>query len=234
MTPNFPTKPSTVLVFSTKYSYWLSNGIGLIKLLTLLFVAITGLVVLGGHTRVPDPGLNFRQPFEGNITPYGATTALYRIVFSYSGYENAFNVVNEVKVRERAAWNTTPLDTPIANRTVRIPSRRSRRMDSSPSCLLPFCTSLPILRILQQVSQIFLSPFPPPFSPKPDDTHLLTFPHPRSPKSRVTKRKADCSSTLLHPRIWGRRRRQRPQHPHRAQCVWQLARCATRHISHDS
>jgi len=72
----------------------------MIKLMTLLFVAITGLVVLGGHTRVRDPGLNFRQPFKGNITPYGATTALYKIVFSYAGFENAFNVVNEVKVRE--------------------------------------------------------------------------------------------------------------------------------------
>lgn len=26
------------------------------------------------------------------------TTALYRIIFSYGGYNNAFNVVNEVKV----------------------------------------------------------------------------------------------------------------------------------------
>lgn len=70
----------------------------MVKLATLLFISITGLVVLGGHTRVQDPGLNFRKPFEGDITPYGATTALYRIVFSYAGYENAFNVVNEVKV----------------------------------------------------------------------------------------------------------------------------------------
>lgn len=88
-----------MLSFHTKYSYWLSNGIGMVKLLTLLFISITGLVVLGGHTRVSDPGVNFSQPFKGNITPYGATTALYRIIFSYAGFENSFNVTNEIKVR---------------------------------------------------------------------------------------------------------------------------------------
>lgn len=71
----------------------------MVKLLTLLFISITGLVVLGGHTRVSDPGVNFSQPFKGNITPYGATTALYRITFSYAGFENSFNVTNEIKVR---------------------------------------------------------------------------------------------------------------------------------------
>ncbi|KAJ4399532.1 hypothetical protein N0V91_009357 [Didymella pomorum] len=86
-----------LLSFHTKYSYWLSNGIGMVKLLTLLFISITGLVVLGGHTRVSDPGVNFSQPFKGNITPYGATTALYRIIFSYAGFENSFNVTNEIK-----------------------------------------------------------------------------------------------------------------------------------------
>ncbi|KAF3047948.1 hypothetical protein E8E11_008899 [Didymella keratinophila] len=86
-----------LLSFHTKYSYWLSNGIGMVKLVTLLFISITGLVVLGGHTRVADPGVNFSQPFKGNITPYGATTALYRIIFSYAGYVNSFNVTNEIK-----------------------------------------------------------------------------------------------------------------------------------------
>lgn len=70
----------------------------MVKLVTLLFISVTGLVVLGGHTRVVGPGVNFSQAFKGNITPYGATTALYRIIFSYAGYENSFNVTNEIKV----------------------------------------------------------------------------------------------------------------------------------------
>ena len=86
-----------MLSFHTRFSYQLSNGIGIVKLLTLIFIAITGLVVLGGHTKVHDPQQNYRHSFAGHATAYGATNALYKIVFSYAGYENAFNVVNEIK-----------------------------------------------------------------------------------------------------------------------------------------
>ncbi|KAF2013583.1 LAT family L-amino acid transporter [Aaosphaeria arxii CBS 175.79] len=86
-----------LLAFHTRFSYRLSNAIGIVKLLTLVFIAITGLVVLGGNTKVADPQVNFRNSFHGTPTAYGATNALYKIVFSYAGYENAFNVVNEVK-----------------------------------------------------------------------------------------------------------------------------------------
>lgn len=82
----------------TKGAYYFSNGIGVVKLLTLVFIAITGWVVLGGHTSVENPRANFDNAFQGTATPYGLTNALYRIVFSYAGYNNAFNVVNEIKV----------------------------------------------------------------------------------------------------------------------------------------
>ena len=79
----------------------MSNAIGIVKVGTLLFVIITGFVVLGGHTSVVDPKVNFRDPFRGTetATAYGLTNALYRIIFSYGGYNNAFNMANEVKVR---------------------------------------------------------------------------------------------------------------------------------------
>ncbi|EGO55774.1 hypothetical protein NEUTE1DRAFT_47799 [Neurospora tetrasperma FGSC 2508] len=86
--------------FHTRLSYLFANGIGIIKVLTLIFISIIGLVVLGGHvstTRIPDPRVNFRDAFSGQATPYGVTNALYKIIFSYAGFENAFNVVNEVK-----------------------------------------------------------------------------------------------------------------------------------------
>lgn len=67
------------------------------KVLTLIFIAILGFVVLGGNTKVEDPKLNFRDAFVGTATAYGATNAMYKLVFSYAGFENAFNVVNEVK-----------------------------------------------------------------------------------------------------------------------------------------
>ncbi|KIW94282.1 uncharacterized protein Z519_05598 [Cladophialophora bantiana CBS 173.52] len=99
------------VAFSTRWSYRVSNAIGLVKLLTLIFVAITGLVVLGGNvSRVPDPHANFRNAFSGfegtSASAYGVTNALVKIIFSYAGYENAFNVVNEVKNPVRSIRNS--------------------------------------------------------------------------------------------------------------------------------
>jgi amino acid transporter len=91
---------TTGLIFNTKYSYWFSNAIGLVKVCTLLFIIITGWVILGGETRVENPKSHFQDAWSGSstATAYGFTIALYRIIFSYGGYNNAFNVVNEVKV----------------------------------------------------------------------------------------------------------------------------------------
>lgn len=62
-------------------------------------ISITGFVVLGGNvSRIPDPNANFRNAFEGTTNNGNdLSTALVNIVFSYTGYANAFNVVNEVK-----------------------------------------------------------------------------------------------------------------------------------------
>ncbi|WQF89440.1 Putative amino acid/polyamine transporter I [Colletotrichum destructivum] len=91
------TVATLVVALNNRFAYRFSNGVGVVKLITLVFIVITGLVVLGGHTKVPEPRANFQNPFEGTATAYGLTNALYRIIFSYAGYENAFNVVNEVK-----------------------------------------------------------------------------------------------------------------------------------------
>jgi amino acid transporter len=67
--------------------------------LTSSSISITGLVILGGNvSSIPDPKANFRDSFAGT-TDNGndLSTALVNIVFSYSGYANAFNVVNEIK-----------------------------------------------------------------------------------------------------------------------------------------
>ena len=71
-----------LVVFNTRFSYFASNGIGMVKLITLLFIAITGLVVLGGHTKVKNPGANFHNAFEGQATIYGVTNAMIKIIFS--------------------------------------------------------------------------------------------------------------------------------------------------------
>ncbi|PGH00844.1 hypothetical protein AJ79_08096 [Helicocarpus griseus UAMH5409] len=87
-----------LLIFNNRFSLWFANFIGIVKVLTLLFISITGLVVLGGHTKVVDPKASFRDSFEGTTDgAYGITNALVKITFAYNGYQNAFNLVNEVK-----------------------------------------------------------------------------------------------------------------------------------------
>ncbi|KAJ4325898.1 hypothetical protein N0V84_003284 [Fusarium piperis] len=87
------------VIAHNKYSLWATNFIGFLKIITLVFISITGLVILGGNvSSIPDPKANFRDSFAGT-TDNGndLSTALVNIVFSYSGYANAFNVVNEIK-----------------------------------------------------------------------------------------------------------------------------------------
>ncbi|KAG7000034.1 High-affinity methionine permease [Fusarium oxysporum f. sp. conglutinans] len=87
------------VIAHNKYSLWAVNVLGFFKIITLIFISITGFVVLGGNvSRIPDPNANFRNAFEGTTNNGNdLSTALVNIVFSYTGYANAFNVVNEVK-----------------------------------------------------------------------------------------------------------------------------------------
>ncbi|KAM0251463.1 hypothetical protein ACHAQJ_008171 [Trichoderma viride] len=85
------------VILHNKFAYAFANAVGFIKIATLLFISITGFVVLGGHTRIQNPTANFHNSFEGKATAYGTTNGLYKIIFSYAGFENAFNVANEVR-----------------------------------------------------------------------------------------------------------------------------------------
>ncbi|CZR44758.1 uncharacterized protein FPRO_14510 [Fusarium proliferatum ET1] len=87
------------VIAHNKYSLWAVNILGFLKIITLIFISVTGFVVLGGNvSRIPDPNANFRNAFEGTTNNGNdLSTALVNIVFSYTGYANAFNVVNEVK-----------------------------------------------------------------------------------------------------------------------------------------
>ncbi|KAI5863700.1 amino acid transporter [Durotheca rogersii] len=93
------TLASLCVILHNKYSLWLMNFLGVLKIITLIFTSITGLVVLGGNlSHIPDPGANFRNAFEGTTTNGNdLAVALVNILFSYAGYTNAFNLVNEIK-----------------------------------------------------------------------------------------------------------------------------------------
>lgn len=64
------------------------NVIGVIKVVILLFIVITGWVVLGGGvSSVPDPHANFRNAFAGSATSGNLyATALFKVLNSYAGY----------------------------------------------------------------------------------------------------------------------------------------------------
>ncbi|KAF2138625.1 uncharacterized protein K452DRAFT_361276 [Aplosporella prunicola CBS 121167] len=99
-----------LLVLSDKLAIWLSDIFGFIKVLTLIFVSITGLVVLGGHTSVPDPHANFRDAFAGTSSNGNAmANALVKITFAYEGFQNAFNVMNEIKNPVRTVKKSAPI-----------------------------------------------------------------------------------------------------------------------------
>jgi hypothetical protein len=63
------------------------NGIGLIKIFTLLFIVVTGWVVLGGGVkRISDPQASFRDAFNGSATSGNLyATALFKVLNSYAG-----------------------------------------------------------------------------------------------------------------------------------------------------
>jgi amino acid transporter len=84
-----------------KYSYWAINGIGALKVLLLVFISISGLVILGGHvSRVENPGINFRNgnSMRGTTSSgYNLSQAMVNISFAFSGWQNAFSMANEIK-----------------------------------------------------------------------------------------------------------------------------------------
>ncbi|MCJ1293441.1 hypothetical protein MMC34_004996, partial [Xylographa carneopallida] len=99
-----------LVIFNTRLSMWLSNAVGIVKLSTLVFITITGWVVLGGHTRVEDPHANFRNSFAGTTSNgNGIANALVKINFAYAGYTNAFNVVNETRNPIPTLRKTAPI-----------------------------------------------------------------------------------------------------------------------------
>ncbi|KAM0473661.1 hypothetical protein ACHAPX_008066 [Trichoderma viride] len=87
------------------------NFFTVLKLVLLLFIVITGWVVLGGGvSRVPDPHASFRDAFAGSAksgNPYA--TALFKVLNSFAGWSNAMYVLNEVKDPVRTIKIAGPL-----------------------------------------------------------------------------------------------------------------------------
>ncbi|CAK3784412.1 amino acid transporter [Lecanosticta acicola] len=80
-----------------KWGLRLQNLLGVIKLLVILVIVVSGWAALGGALKVEKPH-NFDHAFEGTTgSAYGVVTALYNVIWSYLGYSNANYALSETK-----------------------------------------------------------------------------------------------------------------------------------------
>lgn len=87
---------SGIVAFNTKLALRLSSFIGFVKVVFVFFIIISGLVVLGGGTRVGNTHSVFKNAWEGTTTDGNAiSNAILKVVFSYGGSGYAFGVVAE-------------------------------------------------------------------------------------------------------------------------------------------
>jgi amino acid transporter len=88
-----------VHAFLPKFGIWVSNGLGVFKIIMLLVIIFTGFAALGGHMHAPNPN-NFSSfdgtgdacpnaPSDTGSTAANFAIALMQVLYSYSGWESA-------------------------------------------------------------------------------------------------------------------------------------------------
>ncbi|KAL5526562.1 hypothetical protein ACEPAF_8286 [Sanghuangporus sanghuang] len=86
---------------STKWSLRVMNALTFVKILEQLFLILGGIAVLSGLTRIKDPWSNFSDPWSGaTFNGNSIATAFVKTHFAFVGWNNAFNVLAEVKGRD--------------------------------------------------------------------------------------------------------------------------------------
>ncbi|AGO10451.1 AaceriABL003Cp [[Ashbya] aceris (nom. inval.)] len=84
--------------FSVKAGLYFQNLLGVFKVATIIFIAITGLVALGGHINGAPGPENFRHsPSDLSPSAYTIVNALYQVIWSFVGYSNVNYALGEVK-----------------------------------------------------------------------------------------------------------------------------------------
>ncbi|KIY73695.1 high affinity methionine permease [Cylindrobasidium torrendii FP15055 ss-10] len=92
-----------------RWGLWLQNGLGVFKVLVLLFVIVTGFVALGGHMKIEKPN-NFHNAFEGTTASASSfCLSLYNVIWSYIGFSNVNYALSEVKNPKRTIRIAGPL-----------------------------------------------------------------------------------------------------------------------------
>ncbi|THH29072.1 hypothetical protein EUX98_g5112 [Antrodiella citrinella] len=86
------------------------NTLSVFKIGILLFVVVTGWVVLSGRTHIQDPHQNFRNAFAGSShSSNDYATATFKVLNAYAGWSNVNYVLNNVKNPVRTLKIAGPL-----------------------------------------------------------------------------------------------------------------------------
>ncbi|KAF2120982.1 amino acid permease-domain-containing protein [Lophiotrema nucula] len=105
--------------FTPKWGIWLSNILGVFKMIVLALIIFTGLAALAGRMHAPRPD-NFSS-FDGagsacELPPFAKSTqaanyalALLQVLYSYSGWESANYVLTEVRDAPRTLRIAAPM-----------------------------------------------------------------------------------------------------------------------------
>ncbi|KAF4552373.1 High-affinity methionine permease-like protein 2 [Elsinoe fawcettii] len=92
-----------------KWGLRLQNLLGIIKLIIILIIVVSGWAALGGALKIEKPD-NFSNAFQGTTgSAYGVVTALYNVIWSYIGYSNANYALSETKNPVRTLKIAAPL-----------------------------------------------------------------------------------------------------------------------------
>ncbi|ETW77742.1 amino acid transporter [Heterobasidion irregulare TC 32-1] len=96
--------------FAPRVGVYFMNALSLLKIFILLFVVITGWVVLSGKTRIEDPHVNFRNAFAGSShSSNDYATATFKVLNAYAGWSGVNYVMNDVKNPVRTLKIAGPL-----------------------------------------------------------------------------------------------------------------------------
>ncbi|KAI0246927.1 amino acid transporter [Lactifluus subvellereus] len=84
--------------FTPRLGVYVMNVLTLFKTIILVFIVVTGWVVLSGKTKIKDPHMNFHHAFAGSSNSSNDyATAMFKVLFAYSGWQNVNYVLNDVK-----------------------------------------------------------------------------------------------------------------------------------------
>ncbi|KAG8217123.1 amino acid permease-domain-containing protein [Butyriboletus roseoflavus] len=96
--------------FTPRTGVYLMNLLTVFKLIILIFIVITGWVVLSGKTHITNPQANFVNAFAGSSHSGGDyATATFKVLYAYAGWSNVNYVLNNVRNPVRTLKIAGPL-----------------------------------------------------------------------------------------------------------------------------